>query len=97
MEVIDFDRLNELQGDRNDPTEGKELNGYTAKPYIKYPATRTALKDMVQQYNRHIMERGTPQMTSKMEYIIATLRYNKILINIEQKKRDKKLKDLLDD
>jgi hypothetical protein len=95
MEVLDFNRMNELCGDKNDPTEGKTTGAYGA--YIKYPATRSVLKDMASSYHKQMVMNGSIKENDKNKYMIDTLRYNKILINVEQKKREDKINKLLDD
>ena len=96
MEVIDFDRLNYLCADRNDPSEG--MKNEIGMPILKYQVTRTILKEMVKVYNEYMMSNKlyTPPQR-KFEYILATLRFNKILVNPDKVKRNNKIKEILDE
>lgn len=98
--IIDFNRVNELTVNEyrdNHPTE----NPYDSNRVVTYSLTRNILKDYLQIYREHteVSRRKKDEgdfYLEKMDMIIKTLIYNKVLIPYSQI-RDEEIDKVLED
>lgn len=83
-DIIDFERINELTIIAKDDTIYNSISGATI--------SRKIIKDMMEIFTENKPYRSPEQL----EYIIETLRYNKILIS-KASLRDKKIESIIDE
>lgn len=81
-DIIDFERINELTITKDDGT----YNGISGATISK-----KIIRDMMDVFT----ENKPPKSTKQLEYIIETLRYNKILIS-KADIRDKKIESIIE-
>lgn len=81
--IIDYERVNEL-------CDGTQLDGgYTGTINSKGTSNRN-IKQYIERFQEILQKK---EMNSEYQYIVDTLKYNKILINLRQEKIENILND----